>query len=198
MLVSRVMTTFLKLMAQQLSRQKPQKSPLMNFHGVCCQLRKRFLHSITTTKDRKQIANICLAVVCLFLGSAIYVLFRPTTLLMFHWADWLGQTRFIGEVRNWVSDFDGNLPTWIVHSLPFALWVMSYQLFVSGIWWNSSTSARYLWLWSVPAIAITAELAQGMHIVPGHFDRVDLITIFVGTFIASVVIYFNKSIEGAT
>jgi len=123
--------------------------------------------------------NICLALVCLFWGSALYVLFRPTTLLMFHWADALGLTSSIGEMRDWASGFDKYLPIWVVFSLPFALWVSAYLFFIESIWMNSTSLARHLWFYCIPLIALFTELAQIKHIIPGNYDLVDLAAIIV-------------------
>jgi hypothetical protein len=129
---------------------------------------------------------------CLFLGLILYILFRPTTLLMFHWADALGLTGSIGTMRTWVNGFDRYLPTWIVYSLPFALWISSCLFFIKGIWWNSTSLVRHAWFWCIFLIAIATELAQSICIIPGRFDRVDLITIILGTILSFVTINFNQ------
>lgn len=147
---------------------------------------------------RKRTISFCLATGCLLLGAAIYVLFRPTTLLMFHWADMIGMTRSIGILRTWVDGSDKYLPTWIVYSLPFALWVSSYLFFIKGIWWNSTSLVRHAWFWCIPVIAIAAELAQNISIIPGRFDRVDLIAIILGTIFGFVAIDFNRIDKGET
>ena len=150
------------------------------------------------TMRRKRTISICLAIGCLLLGSALYVLFRPTTLLMFHWADSLGMTRSISTMRTWVNGFDRYLPTWVVYSLPFALWVSSYLFFIKRIWSNSTSLVRHAWFWCIPVIAIAAELAQSISIIPGRFDRVDLITIILGTILSLVAIDFNQLNKGET
>lgn len=126
------------------------------------------------------------------------VLFRPTSLLMFHWFDAVGMTTSISIIRTWVDGIDEYMPTWAVYSLPFALWVSSYLLFVKGIWWNSTSRFRYVWFWCIPVIAIAAEFAQKISIISGHFDRVDLVTIVLGTLFGFVAIDFNELNKGET
>jgi hypothetical protein len=147
---------------------------------------------------RKRTISFCLATGCLLLGSAIYVLFRPTSLLMFHWFDVIGMTTPINIIRTWVDGSVEYMPTWFVYSLPFALWVSSYLFFVKGIWWNSTSRFRHVWFWCIPVIAVAAELAQNISIIPGHFDRVDLVTIALGTFFGLVAIDINKQNKGET
>jgi len=134
-----------------------------------------------TTIQRKQAISIFLAVGCLLVGSTLYVLFRSTSLLMFHWADSVGLIGSIGTMRSWVDGFATYLPIWVVYSLPFALWVSSYLFFIKGIWRNSTSLAHHVWFWCIPIIAIAAELAQSMHIIPGSFDLGDLIALIFAT-----------------
>jgi hypothetical protein len=141
---------------------------------------------------RRQTISYLLAAGCLLTGSVIYVLFRPTTLLMFHGADSLGLTGSIGTMRSWVDGCDRYLPNWIIYSLPFALWVSSYLFFIEGIWGRSIPVVRYAWFRCVPIIAIAAELAQSIYIIPGHFDSVDLITIIFATILGFFTTDFNR------
>lgn len=121
--------------------------------------------------------SIILSIGCLLAGSILYILFRPTTLLMFHWVELIGLEESIGIMRIWANGFDVYLSTWSVFSLPFALWVLSYMFFTNGIWKNSTSLVRYVWFWSLPIIAIFGELSQSIHIIPGHFDIGDLIAL---------------------
>ena len=127
-------------------------------------------------------------IVCLLGGSTLYILFRPTTLLMFHFTEWVGLTEYIETIRTWAEGFDKYLPIWVVYSLPFALWVLSYLFFIHSIWRDSALLSRYVWFWCIPIIAITAELAQIIHIIPGVFDISDLLILFFATLLA---FFFN-------
>lgn len=131
------------------------------------------------TSRKNRIVASSIASVCLILGSAIYVLFRPTTLLMFHWADGLSLTHSVQLIRASVSGLASLVPGWFVFSLPFALWVLAYLFFIEAVWAHSQSWARFLWFWSVPLIAIGAELSQIKHIIPGSFDWGDLATIIL-------------------
>jgi hypothetical protein len=134
-----------------------------------------------------------MALVCLLLGSALYVFFRPTTLLMFQLADALGLTSSIGVMRDWMAGFDCYLPKWIIFSLPFALWVSAYLLFINSIWMNSTSLSRHVWFWCIPLVAIIAELAQIKHIIPGTFDVTDFVVIIVAIIFGfSLTLLFNR------
>jgi hypothetical protein len=147
---------------------------------------------------KAQCVDIFLASACLLAGSVIYLLFRPTTLLMFGWADSLGLMELMATVRNRLHFSDGYLADWAIYSLPFALWVLSYMFFVSGVWGKTSSPWRVAYFWSVPIIAIIAELAQGLRIFPGHFDLTDLATIIAATILCTYVTGRNQRIGVTT
>ena len=130
-------------------------------------------------RRKNRIVASSVASVCLILGSAIYILFRPTSLLMFHWADGLSLTHSVQLMRASASGLANLVPAWFVFSLPFALWVLAYLFFIEAVWAHSQSWARFLWFWSVPLIAIGAELSQITHIIPGSFDWGDLATIIL-------------------
>lgn len=118
---------------------------------------------------------------------------------MFHWFEAIGMTTPISIVRTWVDGLGNYMPTWVVYSLPFALWVSSYLLFVKGIWWNSTSRFRHVWFWCIPVIAIATELAQdNISTIPGHFDPVDLIALIIGTVLGFGAVDFNQLKTGET
>ncbi len=136
--------------------------------------------------DKRKAVDFFLAAACFFVGSAIYMLFRPTTLLMFHWADLFGLTELIFSVRKHVTHASNGLMDWFVYSLPFSLWMLSCLFFVSGIWRKSTSKGRFLWFWSIPMLSVIAELAQSLFLIPGHFDPGDLVAIIFATILGIV------------
>ncbi len=145
---------------------------------------------------RHRIITSCVATACLSLGSAIYVLFRPTTLLMFHWADALSLIHSVQRMRALASGLEQLFPAWFVLSLPFALWVLAYLFFIDAVWIHEQSSARFVWFWCVPIIAISAELAQIKHIVPGNFDLADLAAIIFAIILGFSTTSIHKHKKG--
>jgi hypothetical protein len=125
--------------------------------------------------------QIYLATSFLLVGSAIYILFRPTSLLMFNWADALGLMIPIHALRMHCLSVTNFLPSWFIYSFPFALWVVAYLFFVKAIWWQSASPWRYLWFWCVPLVSVTAEICQYHGLIQGTFDPVDILIIILCT-----------------
>lgn len=134
---------------------------------------------ISKRTNRKM--QVFMSFLCLFLGLGIYIIFRPTTLLMFRWADFLGLTGIIGLLRDWMAHFGIYLPKFVIFSLPFALWVLAYLFLISYIWMGEKCLFQQIWFCCIPLVAIVAELAQIKHIIPGSFDVKDLVAIIFAT-----------------
>jgi len=49
--------------------------------------------------------------------------------------------------------------------------------FIEAVWACSQSWTRLVWFWCIPLIAISSELAQIKHIIPGSFDWEDLAAI---------------------
>ncbi len=140
-----------------------------------------------------QIKAFSSAAVCLIMGLAIYVLFRPMTLLLFHWADELSLMNSVMLVRTTLIGMEKLIPEWFIFSLPFALWILSYLLFVQAIWSQSKHWMRFVWFWCVPLFAIFVEFAQISDIVPGSFDWLDLLAITLAIVIGFSATFINPS-----
>ena len=125
--------------------------------------------------------QICLATSFLLLGSAVYILFRPTSLLMFRWADNLGLMVPIHALRMHCISVANYLPYWFIYSSPLAFWVAAYLLFIKAIWWKSTNPWRYFWFWCIPLISVISEIGQYLGLIPGTFDPVDLLIISLCT-----------------
>lgn len=120
-------------------------------------------------------------------GSAIYILFRPRSLLMFSWFDRMGFGMVIDSLRLEWQGFGAHLPSLVLHSAPFALWVFAYMLLIEAIWAGEKTLRKAIWQWIVPAAAVSAELGQLGRVVPGTFDHMDLFAIFMAVLAANTL-----------
>jgi len=98
-------------------------------------------------------------------------------------------------MRATTGAIEQSVPSWVLFSLPFALWVLAYMLIVDAVWINSFSALRHAWFWCMPVIAIAAELAQIKNMIPGYFDLADLIAIMIAASIALFVTSIQKTIK---
>jgi hypothetical protein len=135
----------------------------------------------------KSKAYVGAAAVTLLVGSAIYLLFRSQSMLMFRWVEVFGLSEALAIARFNLAPLKAFLPHWVLFSAPFALWVFSYLLVTKAIWLRTSSSAKHLWCWSVPVGSVVVECGQLTTYVPGSFDSIDVLTILIVTLVTLVL-----------
>ncbi|WP_143884253.1 hypothetical protein [Chryseobacterium binzhouense] len=120
------------------------------------------------------------SVASLILGTLIYILFRSSTLKVFTWLDFVGIHILDSKIRKSALATSNYIPDWVLMSLPDGLWLFSYVCLMLYIWKNSITFFNLFWISVIPAIAIASEVAQGLGILQGTFDTMDLIFYLFG------------------
>ncbi len=134
------------------------------------------------TGNSKKIIHIFLSI---FAGSMIYILFREKNLLMFKWFKFLKLDFIINFLRDNFYKYRIYIPKSVLFSLPDALWVYSFTMFLSIYFKNR------IMLSSIFAGSIITEILQ-LWFVTGTFDIYDVIYMFVLYLIA---MYFIKKFE---
>ena len=131
---------------------------------------------------KKLVLHIVLPI---FIGSTIYILFREKTLLMFDWLSYLKLDFIIDFLRNNFYGYRTRIPKSILFSLPDALWVYSFTMFLS-IYFKNKILLSIIFIGS-----IITEILQ-LWFVIGTFDIYDVIYMFA-LYLAAM--YFIKKFE---
>ena len=121
----------------------------------------------------------------IFIGSMIYVLFREKTLLIFDWFNYLKLNFIINFLRNNFYRYKMYIPKSILFSLPDALWVYSFTMFLN-IYFKNRILLSIIFIGS-----IITEISQ-LWFVIGTFDIYDVIYMFA---LYLVAMYFIKKFE---
>jgi hypothetical protein len=116
--------------------------------------------------------QILIGLVMLLLGGIIYLLFRPTTLLLFHTLDLVGLMPLVTDCRTLVATCQPS--EFVVYSLPGSLWATSYILLVVSLLERAMRWQRMIVASIIPLAGICSELMQQAGLLPGVFDTVDL------------------------
>jgi len=106
------------------------------------------------------------------LGASIYLLFRTTDLLMFHWLRSLGFWSQVLSIREIVSQI--HLSNWILYSLPDGIWVYSSTYLMMMIWRKDLSFTSRIWISAPVTCAIVTEILQVTRTISGSFDFLDL------------------------
>ena len=131
---------------------------------------------------KKVILHIVLPI---FIGSMIYILFREKNLLMFEWFSYFKLDFIIDFLRNNFYEYRTYIPKSVLFSLPDALWVYSFTMFLS-IYFKNKIILSAIFVGS-----IITEILQ-LWFVVGIFDIYYVIYMFALYLIA---MYFIKKFE---
>jgi len=115
--------------------------------------------------------SIIFSGITLTLGGLIYICFRSENLIMFQWFQFMGISKAINILRNSLSIL--YLPRIIIYSLPDALWLYSLTVFIAMIWINER-AYFFFWMIICAFLGLGHEIAQGLDILKGTFDYIDL------------------------
>lgn len=130
------------------------------------------------TRNKTIVLNIVLP---FLIGGIIYLLFRPTDLLLFNWVEFLGLKELIEIFREFAFPLNSNFPDWIIYSLPNGLWLYSLIISILTIWRYKINQNSIVWIFLAFLVGIGAEFGQLLGIIQGTFDINDLlIIIFFG------------------
>lgn len=136
---------------------------------------------------------------CYFIGSLItclvglllYLGYRVETLFMFSWLENMGGGSTIRTIREFLDAYPLTRWQWLVYSLPFSLWILSYLLFITALWGGDKGRKFYLYFFLVPCAALFIEIMQLTYWVPGHFDLVDVFFILAATGVGYLLLSFH-------
>ncbi len=129
-------------------------------------------HPVTLLPSEKAL-QVWGAMGFLLIGGIIYLLSRPTTLILFRVPHLLGWSNTIERLRESMSI---SLPEWVVFNLPDALWAGAYIMTIDSVTQKSSTQVRLVSASIVPTIGVVSEFLQAFSLLPGTFDPLDLLS----------------------
>ena len=130
-------------------------------------------------KGNTKVLLLVFSVLCF--GLLIYATTRTESLYL---NQWLGHV-----VGNSLKDFLQNLfslisiPSWMIYSLPDALWMLALILVVMMIWDFKLNRRSIPWIAGAFCAGILFEVGQSFHLISGTFDFIDLISISIGALI---------------
>ena len=127
-------------------------------------------------------------IVPLIAGGLVYIGWRPDTLLMFPWFEFLGIKSEIYYIREFLSQF--HLPEWVVFWLPNGTWTFAFTAALSFIWLDLENHRKFFWILIPLSLGITMEIGQFLNILPGTFCFGDILAHSFGAVTALLLINF--------
>lgn len=109
-------------------------------------------------------------------GAGIYTLWRSRRLLIFVWYRWAGVGGLVFQARIHAAYAKHLIPSPILYSLPDALWVYSFSSLMELLWFSQPRKIEKIFWTTLPVfLAVGAEAGQGIRLVPGTFDLIDVL-----------------------
>lgn len=150
----------------------------------------KFKHVDNQNNTYISLLNISLGIVALIIGGIIYLAFRSLSLPMFSWIETLGFMGIVDELR--LISIDITPGNFVLYNLPDLLWIISYLLFVNGIMSKQNRVTYIFWVLFLPVLAVCHEILQGLGVMSGSFDVVDLLCYIFPTTINIISISIFK------
>jgi hypothetical protein len=148
---------------------------------------------LKTTRYIRMTKKILLGTLPVIVGGLIYLTYRTDTLIMFGWFKQIGLSDMVKFLRSNQQLQNLTIPSWIKFSLPDALWLFSLNYILLTLWNFNVNRQSAFWLFLAPTIGLFLEIGQLVKIVPGTFDFMDLILLFVSTLIPFLFVNNLKS-----
>lgn len=123
--------------------------------------------------------KIIIGTLPVIVGGLIYLTYRTGTLIMFGWFKKIGLKDTIEFLRSNQLLQSLIIPNWVKFSLPDALWLFSFTYVTLFIWDNTMNKQSIFWIFLAPFIGIFSEAGQLIGIIPGTFDKIDLILLLI-------------------
>lgn len=138
----------------------------------------------------KRFLKVITAIVFLFVGGLIYVVFRSDSLLMFKWFCEIGLDNVVMKLREGHGQM--NIWEWVRYNMPSGLWLFSYMFIIDSIWDKGNNATYRFFITILPAVAIVSEVMQFFHVLLGTFDVLDMISYFLAIFLFLTIKLSNK------
>jgi len=129
-------------------------------------------------KCRRLVIHVALP---LLFGIAIYLLWRSSSLRVFHWLSAIGLLDPVMFLRTLAQPVAVSIPAWCLYSLPDGLWAYSLSSAVLITWRSHSSRWGILWFTFAATLGIASELGQYLGLVPGTFETADLLCYALGS-----------------
>lgn len=139
--------------------------------------------------------KIFIGILPVFLGGLIYLTYRVDSLLMFNWFKIIGLNDLVNFLRTDNILQNLTIPNWVKFSLPDALWLFSFTYIIILLWDFKITRQSAFWIFIAPTVGLFSEIGQLIGIIPGTFDKVDLLLLILSTALPFYSVSNLKSIK---
>lgn len=125
----------------------------------------------------------------------MYILWRSYDIRVFRWFETISIDNEIMVIRQFIFPVQSYIPQWILYSFPTALWTYATTACMILLWRTEFNIEKYIWIAIGPVLGIGSEFAQWGKLIPGIFDKADLICNILASFLAFLLLYNTKEVN---
>ena len=140
---------------------------------------------------KNQGLSLLLALASLLFGLFIYTLARPESLYLNQWIKAIIGPGHMLSFRDFLAGIA--IPSWMMYSLPDALWMLSLMLIMLVIWRFQINRQSMPWILATLVFGIGFEALQANQWVRGSFDWMDLVMIFAAGLLPVCILLFKQA-----
>jgi VanZ family protein len=120
----------------------------------------------------------------------IYLSFRSKSYLFLKAINLDAASYFIEHVQSYFICYKQYLPSWFIYSLPDGLWTYSMTcLYIQSSYQDTNKYIRTAYIWFIPTLSLSIEIAQKYKIIPGTFDDTDICFIIIASILAHIAMF---------
>ncbi|HUR31485.1 MAG TPA: hypothetical protein VMZ69_08620 [Saprospiraceae bacterium] len=120
---------------------------------------------------------IIISTASLLLGALLYSATRSESIYLNQFVSQFGDGAVLRFFQKLIHNTD--IPEWIIYSLPDGLWMFALILLILMLWDFKLNKGSFLWVIIAFFLGILFEALQGLHIVRGTFDIIDIYFILI-------------------
>ncbi len=120
---------------------------------------------------RYGIVVVAVSIIC---GLVIYIECRQA-LNVHYWTRHNDLNSFVCYIKCVFNVNCIDLPSWVIYSLPNALFIFSFTFLMLNIWNFHVGVDNMVWALIIPILGVGSEFAQLFTFIPGVFDPADLV-----------------------
>ena len=136
---------------------------------------------------------IILALLCILVGGAIYLVFRTRTLIMFKFIP-MEYIITLNKIRDFLAFSNNNCSSFLIYNLPTGLWTISYLIVMQLICKGMPPYQRLIWVYLLPSLLLSIEFLQIFSFCHGTFDNIDVLTYIIPIIVSLLIDKRNEKL----
>ena len=153
-------------------------------HFLQPQRDKETLIFFCMSRNKINLITILVSVFLFLCAVYIYISHRSLEMILYSWLGIDTSNNFF----EWIRTHSCDTSSWVKYNLPDGLWMLSFLLFMEGMW-DKNRRIKLFFCIPVIAVAFILEILQYSGRIQGTFDILDIVSYIIAI---TLYLFFNK------